>query len=154
MNNKIKAAVLGCTGYTGLELVNILNNHPNVILSFLGSQSHSGEYINKFDKRLKNDSLPKLNLFNNITDFFIWAIILSALMSWLIGFNIVNINTKIVYIIADFLNRLTEPFLSPIRRILPNLGGIDLSPVVLILLLIFVKDLVNNNYYDFINKLN
>ena len=97
--------------------------------------------------------LAAINLFNNIIDFFIWAIILSALMSWLIGFNIVNINTKIVYIIADFLNRLTEPFLSPIRRILPNLGGIDLSPVVLILLLIFVKDLVNNNYYDFINNL-
>ena len=66
MNKKIKAAVLGCTGYTGLELVHILKNHPDVILSFLGSQSHSGEYINKFDKRLKNDSLPKLNLFNNI----------------------------------------------------------------------------------------
>ena len=97
--------------------------------------------------------LAALNLFNNFFDFFIGAIILSALMSWLIGFNIVNINTKIVYIIADFLNRLTEPFLSPIRRILPNLGGIDLSPVVLILLLIFVKDLVNNNYYDFINNL-
>ena len=97
--------------------------------------------------------LAALNLFNNIIDFFIWAIILSALMSWLIGFNIVNINNKMVYIIADFLNRLTEPFLSPIKRILPNLGGIDLSPVVLILLLIFVKDLVNNNYYDFINNL-
>ena len=98
--------------------------------------------------------LAALNLFNNIIDFFIWAIILSALMSWLIGFNIVNINTKIVYIIADFLNRLTEPFLRPIRRILPYLGGIDLSPVILILLLIFLKDLINNNYYDFINKLN
>ena len=97
--------------------------------------------------------LAALNLFNNIIDFFIWAIILSALMSWLIGFNIVNINNKMVYIIADFLNRLTEPFLSPIRRILPNLGGIDISPVVLILLLIFLKDLVNNNYYDFINNL-
>ena len=97
--------------------------------------------------------LAALNLFNNIIDFFIWAIILSALMSWLIGFNIININNKIVYIFADFLNRLTEPFLSPIRRILPNLGGIDLSPVVLILLLIFIKDLVNNNYYDFINNL-
>ena len=97
--------------------------------------------------------LAALNLFNNIIGFVIWAIILSALMSWLIGFNIVNINNKMVYIIADFLNRLTEPFLSPIRRILPNLGGIDLSPVVLILLLIFLKDLVNNNYYDFINNL-
>jgi len=98
--------------------------------------------------------LAALNLFNTIVNFFVWAIILSALMSWLIGFNIVNINNKLIYIIADFLNRLTEPFLSPIRRILPYLGGIDLSPVILILLLIFLKDLVNNNYYDFINKLN
>ncbi len=98
--------------------------------------------------------LATLNLFNTIIGFFIWAIILSALMSWLIGFNIVNINNKLIYIIADFLNRVTEPFLSPIRRILPYLGGIDLSPVILILLLIFLKDLVNNNYYDFINKLN
>ena len=98
--------------------------------------------------------LAILNLFNTVVGFFIWAIILSALISWLIGFNIVNINNKLIYIIADFLNRLTEPFLSPIRRILPYLGGIDLSPVILILLLIFLKDLVNNNYYDFINKLN
>ena len=98
--------------------------------------------------------LASLNLFNNIVDFFIWAIILSALMSWLVGFQILNINNKLIYIIADFLNRLTEPFLSPIRRILPYLGGIDLSPVILILLLIFLKDLVNNNYYDLINKLN
>ena len=98
--------------------------------------------------------LAILNLFNTIVDFFIWTLILSAVLSWLIGFNIVNINNKLIYIIADFLNRLTEPFLSPIRRILPYLGGIDLSPVILILLLIFLKDLVNNNYYDFINKLN
>ena len=98
--------------------------------------------------------LAALNLFNTIVEFFIWTIILSAVLSWLIGFNIVNINNKLIYIIADFLNRLTEPFLSPIRRILPYLGGIDLSPVILILLLIFLKDLVNNNYYDFINKLN
>ena len=98
--------------------------------------------------------LDSLNFFNNIVDFFIWAVILSALMSWLVGFQILNINNKLIYIIADFLNRLTEPFLRPIRRILPYLGGIDLSPVILILLLIFLKDLINNNYYDFINKLN
>ena len=69
--------------------------------------------------------LAALNLFNNIIELFIWAIILSALISWLIGFNILNINNKLIYIMADFLNRLTEPFLSPIRRILPYLGGID-----------------------------
>ena len=54
MDKIIKVAVLGCTGYTGIELVNILDNHPNVILSFLGSQSHSGEYITLFDERLRN----------------------------------------------------------------------------------------------------
>ena len=98
--------------------------------------------------------LAALNLFNTVVDLLIWAIILAALLSWLIGFNIVNINNKLVYTIADFLNRLTEPLLSPIRRLMPNLGGIDLSPIILILLLIFLKDLINNNYYDFINKLN
>ena len=66
MNKKIKAAILGCTGYTGLELVNILKNHPNVILSFLGSQNYAGHNINTFDKRLKNVSMPKLNLLDNV----------------------------------------------------------------------------------------
>ena len=66
MNNEIKAAVLGCTGYTGLELVNILIKHPNVTLSFLGSQSHSGDFINKHDKRFKNVSLPQLESLENI----------------------------------------------------------------------------------------
>ena len=93
-----------------------------------------------------------LNLFNSIVSLYIWAVILSAVASWLIGFNIVNINNKFIYVMVDFLNRITEPFLSPIRRLLPNLGGVDISPVILILLLIFIRDLVNNNYYDFINQ--
>ena len=98
--------------------------------------------------------LAALNLFNSIISLFIWAVILAAAMSWLIGFNIININNKLVYTIADFLNRLTEPFLRPIRKLIPNLGGIDLSPIILILLLIFLRDLIENNYYDFINNFN
>ena len=66
MNKKIKAAVLGCTGYTGLEIINILKNHPNVTLSFLGSKNNAGKYINEFDKRLTNESLPKLCLLEEI----------------------------------------------------------------------------------------
>ena len=66
MNKKIKAAVLGCTGYTGLELVNILNKHPNVILNFLGSNNYAGNFINSFDNRLKTSSLPKIDLLKNI----------------------------------------------------------------------------------------
>ncbi len=66
MNNKIKAAVLGCTGYTGLELVNILAKHPNVKISFLGSQNHSGDNINQYDDRFKDLVLPELNLLEKI----------------------------------------------------------------------------------------
>ena len=66
MNNKIKAAVLGCTGYTGLELGYILTKHPNVILSFLGSQNYAGNFINKYDNRIKDIKLPKLDLLEKI----------------------------------------------------------------------------------------
>ena len=90
-----------------------------------------------------------LILFNSVINLFIWAIILSAVFSWLIGFNIININNRLVYMIADALNRLTEPFLNPIRRLLPHLGGLDISPVILILLLIFIKNLVFEIFIGF-----
>ena len=62
MNKKINAAVLGCTGYTGLELINILYKHPEVSINFLGTQNNEGAYINEFDQRFKKVSLPKLKL--------------------------------------------------------------------------------------------
>ena len=86
-------------------------------------------------------------LFDSVVTLMIWAVILSAVFSWLIGFNIINIQNRLVYIILYALNRLTDPFLIPIRRFLPNLGGIDLSPVVLILLLIFFRNLVFEYFY-------
>ena len=86
-------------------------------------------------------------LFDTVINLFIWAIILSAVFSWLIGFNIININNRLDYIIVDSLNRLTEPFLRQIRNLLPNLGGLDLSPVVVILLLIFFRNLVFEYFY-------
>jgi YggT family protein len=63
-------------------------------------------------------------------------------MSWLIAFNVVNTRNRFVYTVADIAYKLTEPALRPIRRILPNLGGIDLSPLVLILLLGFIQRLL------------
>ena len=86
-------------------------------------------------------------LFDSVVTLMIWAVILSAVFSWLIGFNIINIQNRLVYIIVDALNRFTNPLLFPIRRFLPNLGGIDLSPVVLILLLIFFRNLVFEYFY-------
>ena len=70
------------------------------------------------------------------------VVIASAILSWLVAFNVVNMNNRFVLSIADMLYRLTEPALRPIRSILPNLGGIDISPVILILLLLFIRDVV------------
>ena len=77
-----------------------------------------------------------------VINIYIWLIILQVVLSWLIAFNVVNTNNRFVYLVSDFLYRVTEPAMRPIRRILPNLGGIDLSPMVLLLLLIFAQRLL------------
>jgi YggT family protein len=77
-----------------------------------------------------------------VIELYIWIIVINAVLSWLIAFNVVNTSNRLVYMIGDFTYRITEPALRPIRRIIPNLGGIDISPVVLILLLILVKDII------------
>ena len=79
-------------------------------------------------------------LIDTILGLYVWILIASAILSWLVAFNVVNMNNRFVLSIADMLYRLTEPALRPIRSILPNLGGIDISPVILILLLLFIRD--------------
>ena len=85
---------------------------------------------------------PLIGFFVLVIDLYIWIVIASAILSWLVAFNVVNTNNRVVLMIGDTLYRVTEPALRPIRNILPNLGGIDISPVVLILLLLFVRDVV------------
>jgi len=85
---------------------------------------------------------PLIGFFVLVIDLYIWIVIASAILSWLVAFNVVNTNNRVVLMIGDTLYRLTEPALRPIRNILPNLGGIDISPVILILLLLFVRDVV------------
>jgi len=85
---------------------------------------------------------PLIGFIVLVIDLYIWVVIASAILSWLVAFNVVNTNNRFVLSIADMLYRLTEPALRPIRNILPNLGGIDISPVILILLLLFVRDVV------------
>lgn len=75
-------------------------------------------------------------------DIFWWLIIASAIFSWLFAFNVINSRNQVVATIGDFLYRVTEPALRPIRRIMPDLGGIDISPIVLLLLLFFVRQLI------------
>lgn len=68
-----------------------------------------------------------------------WVVIAAIIMSWLVQFNIVNRHNQIVATISEILYRVTEPVLRPIRRFVPNLGGIDISPIVLFLILLFVE---------------
>jgi len=86
--------------------------------------------------------IPLLNFLVMVITLYMWVIIISAILSWLIAFNVVNRSNQFVYMIADSLHRLTEPALRPIRRVMPDLGGLDISPVVLILGLIFLRDVV------------
>ena len=70
---------------------------------------------------------------------YIWILIAAAIFSWLVAFNVVNVRNPAVGMVGDFLFRITEPALRPIRNIMPNLGGIDVSPVILILIIIFLR---------------
>ncbi len=77
-------------------------------------------------------------------ELYVYLVVISAILSWLVAFKVVNTSNRAVYMIGDFLYRITEPALRPIRRILPNLGGIDVSPLVLILVIIFAQKILGN----------
>ena len=85
---------------------------------------------------------PFLWLIITVIDLYIWMLIISVILSWLVAFNVINTSNQFVSMIGNFLYRITEPALAPIRRILPNFGGLDISPVVLILLLVFAQKLI------------
>ncbi len=74
-------------------------------------------------------------LISELIRLYFWAVILGAVMSNLIAFNVLDTRNRLVWTVADFLYRITEPALRPIRSMLPNFGGIDISPIILILLL-------------------
>jgi len=75
-------------------------------------------------------------------DLYWWIIIASAIFSWLYAFNVINPRNQFVGMIGNFLFRITEPALRPIRRIMPDLGGIDISPIILLLIIFFVRQLI------------
>ena len=82
-----------------------------------------------------------LILIDSIVSIYIWILIINALLSWLIAFNVLNTSNRFVYSVLDVSYKMTDPLLRPIRNFLPNLGGIDISPVILILLLMFLRNL-------------
>jgi len=82
-----------------------------------------------------------------VLQLYIWLLIAAAILSWLIAFNVVNTRNQFVAMVGDFLWRITEPLLRPIRSIMPNLGGIDVSPVILILIIIFLQRMIQLYIY-------
>jgi YggT family protein len=75
-------------------------------------------------------------------DLYMWIVIAAAIFSWLVAFHVVNTRNQAIATIGEFLYRITEPALRPIRNLLPNLGGIDVSPVILFLIIIFIQRVI------------
>ena len=84
--------------------------------------------------------IPIHRLLDTAIVIYIWIIIAGALMSWLVAFNVINTYNRFVYMVNEFLFRATEPVLGRVRRVLPTLAGVDLSPLVVVLLLILLRD--------------
>ena len=82
-----------------------------------------------------------------VLQIYIWMLIAAAVLSWLVAFNVVNTRNQMVAMAGDFLYRVTEPVLRPIRSMLPNLGGLDVSPVILILLILFLENVIVRYIY-------
>ncbi|ARO32072.1 hypothetical protein NXC14_CH04200 [Rhizobium sp. NXC14] len=82
-----------------------------------------------------------------------WVIIFSAVFSWLYAFNVINSHNQFVNQLGMFFYNATEPALRPIRRFLPNLGGIDISPIILLLIIVFIQAILNNPIKPFIYSL-
>ncbi|MGO1076188.1 YggT family protein [Inquilinus sp. CA228] len=82
---------------------------------------------------------PLITVIQYALQLYVWVVIAAAILSWLVTFNVVNTRNQVIYQIGNALYRMTEPALRPIRRFLPNLGGIDISPVVLLLLIYFLQ---------------
>jgi YggT family protein len=86
-----------------------------------------------------------LRFIAELLSLYLFLLFVAAVLSWLVVFNIVNTRHPAVSIIGDILYRITEPFLKPIRRYVPNVGGLDLSFLVLFVLVWFLRDVVIGN---------
>ena len=81
-------------------------------------------------------------LLDSIITIYIWIIIINAILSWLVAFNILNTQNRFVFSVLDVTYKLTDPALNKIRRFIPTFGSIDISPVILILILMFLRNLI------------
>ncbi len=81
-------------------------------------------------------------LLDSVITIYLWIIIINAILSWLVAFNILNTQNRFVFSVLDTTYKMTDPALNKIRRFIPTFGSIDISPVVLILLLMFLRNII------------
>ena len=81
-------------------------------------------------------------LLDSVITIYLWIIIINAILSWLVAFNVLNTQNRFVFSVLDATYKLTDPALNKIRRFIPTFGSIDISPVVLILILIFFRNII------------
>ena len=81
-------------------------------------------------------------LLDSVITIYLWIIIINAILSWLVAFNVLNTQNRFVFSVLDVTYKLTDPALNKIRRFIPTFGSIDISPIILILLLMFLRNLV------------
>jgi YggT family protein len=89
-----------------------------------------------------NFAIDLLVFISYLLTLYIYILIAAAVMSWLIAFNVINPRNQFVAMVGEFLYRITEPVLRPIRDRLPNFGGIDISPIIVILIIIFIQSVI------------
>ena len=88
-----------------------------------------------------------LILFNDIVRLYIWVLVVNAAASWLVAFNVINTSNRFVYSVLEISYKLTDPPLRYIRSFMPNLGTVDISPIVFILALVFLRNFINEIFY-------
>ena len=81
-------------------------------------------------------------LLDNVITIYLWIIIINAILSWLVAFNVLNTQNRFVFSVLDVTYKLTDPALNKLRRFIPMFGSIDISPVILILLLMFLRNVI------------
>ncbi|MBO22598.1 MAG: hypothetical protein CMM26_09565 [Rhodospirillaceae bacterium] len=86
--------------------------------------------------------LALANLISTVISLYMWAVIIAVALTWLVQLQVINTSNRLVYQVGDFLYRITEPVLRPIRQVIPAIGGIDLSPLILILVLGFLQQFI------------
>ena len=89
-----------------------------------------------------------LSLLDIILELYVWLLVIWVVISWLVTFDVINTRNRFVYLVSDFLYRITEPVLRPIRRVVPNLGGMDISPVILILGIWLARSLMREYFWS------